>query len=72
MIEIRQDHPMPEGNKALTGKSIELREAFSQMQVGESFDWDSRSLPYSIASQLDIKITTRDLGNGTYRVWRRK
>jgi len=72
MIEIRQDHPMPEGNRAIAGKSVELRYAISQMQVGDSFDWDSQSLPYTIAKEFDIKITTRDLGNGTYRVWRRK
>jgi len=72
MIEIRRDRAMPEGNRALSGKSIELRDAIGQMQVGDSFDWESRSLPYTIAKELGVKITTRDLGTGKFAVWRRK
>jgi hypothetical protein len=70
MIKIESGIPAPTGRKAVHGKMAMLRIAMKAMKVGDSFIWNNQQHPFEIADEMRIKITTRKISTGEYRVWR--
>jgi hypothetical protein len=71
IIEIRDGIPIPIGRSVEDSVLNTLRKTISSMKVGQHFDWKSENKSlYRAASEIDVKIKTRKLDGGGYRVWR--
>ncbi len=72
-ITVHDGPAAPIGRFALKGKRAELRNILMNLKRNQYADLRdfSRSYVYGVAKQLDIRITTRKMENGTARVWRR-
>lgn len=71
-VKIENCHPVPEGRFAVSGECAILRRLLLSMRVGESFDYNTNKTVYLAAKQVKIRITTRKLNSGGYRVWKLK
>lgn len=69
MIPIESGIPIPKGYG--WGHSYRLRTVLIRMKIGDSFMWevDNRHV-YEIAKELGVRIKTRKLASGGWRVWR--
>ena len=68
------DHhiPLPKGHAATQGRQAELRDAYSRMVPGDSFLFPHAiTHAYTAAKQVGVRITTRKLEKGGFRVWRK-
>jgi len=69
------DHhvPLPRGHASVQGMQAELRMVYSQMSPGDSFIYEHRDIThaYTAAKSVGVKITTRKLEKGGFRVWRK-
>ena len=69
------DHhvPLPKGHTSVEGRQAELRAAYSQMVPGDSFVFQFPDIThaYTAAKSIGVRITTRKLEQGGFRVWRK-
>lgn len=72
-IVIDKHVPLPKGHASTQGRMAQLREVYGRMAPGHSFVYDHANVThaYLAAKQLGVKITSRKLEKGGFRVWRK-
>lgn len=75
MKSITIDHhiPLPKGHRMTEGQQAQLRAAYTRMVPGDSFIFPFANLThaYTAAKSIGVRITTRKLDRGGFRVWRK-
>lgn len=69
------DHhvPLPKGHASIEGRQAQLRATYISMVPGDSFVYTDSAIThvYTAAKSIGVKITTRKLETGGFRVWRK-
>ena len=71
-IKVESGVPMPKGKLSIEGKGCEIRNALKSMKIGDSFHHngtDAKAI-YHAALQIGVRIVTRKLTTGGYRIWK--
>lgn len=71
-ITIDKNIPLPRGHMMTEGRMAQLRSIYTQMVPGDSFICPfPLTHAFLAAKQCGIKITSRKLEKGGFRVWRK-
>jgi len=63
--KIERGIPIPKRNASFS----KFGPIFAAMKPGDSFVWPNASAPLTYAKRYGLKITTRKLNGGGFRVW---